>query len=226
MSVPTTTPAKSGGFRTAAATFLIGASIAVSAPAWAQGLFGPGRFTIEQTDDRFSTSPTTMVIGRNNRVTKKSPVGGIYISGQGLYLDPVVVKSRADGRLVRVGFVVENRTEIDTTYGSVNSLGSLRRVSFLVNGSQLIPATVTAADRQFSDSITYNSISNSASSGLSEGGMIYLKAEDMAVLANASTVAVQVEGTRQTWTIEAKDVSKPFLVNIRAFYLAQVSTGG
>jgi len=167
-----------------------------------------------------------MVIGRNNRVTKKSPVGGIYINAQGLYLNPVAVKSRADGRLVQLGFVVENRTEIDTTYGSVNSLGSLRRVRFLVNGSRLIPAPVSAADQRFSDAIAYNSISNSASSALSESGIIYLKAEDMAVLANASSVALQIEGSRQTWTIEAKDVAKPFLGNVRAFYIAQVSAGG
>lgn len=91
-------------FRASVASFLVAATIVVGTPALAQGMFGPGKFKVEQIDDRFSTSPTTMVIGHNNRVTKKSPAGGIYINSQGLYLNPVVVKSRADGKVVRIGF--------------------------------------------------------------------------------------------------------------------------
>lgn len=193
-----------------------------SSPGAAQGLFGPGKFRIEQTDDRFSTRPTTMVIGHNNRVTKKTPAGGIYINEQGLYLDPVVVKSRADGTVVRVGFMIENRTDVDTAYGSPNSLGLLSRVNFLIGGTRLIPGAVTAAEQRFADRTDYNSISGSASSGLTEGGMVYLAPSDMAALASATSVAIQIQGSRRSWTIEEKDVAKTFLANVRSFYEQQV----
>ena len=116
----------SRNLRTGVIAAALACAITFGPTAAAQGMFGPGKFKVEQTDDRFSTSPTTMTIGRNNRVTKKSPVGGIYIGSQGFYLDPVVVKSRGDGKVVQVGFAAENRTELDTTYGSPNSLGSLQ----------------------------------------------------------------------------------------------------
>ena len=216
---------RSGGnaFRAAAATFLVAATMAVSTPAMGQGMFGPGKFKIEHIDDRFSTSSTTMVIGHNNRVTKKSPVGGIYINSQGLYLNPVVVKSRVDGKVVRIGFIIENRTELDTTYGSPNSLGSLSRVGFLINGTLLIPGTVTAAEQRFADRIDYNTISRSASSRLNESGMVYLTPSDMAALAGATSVAIQVQGSARLWTIEDKDVAKTFIANVRAFYEQQVA---
>jgi len=220
-----TAPPVPGPWRMAMLLSAAAVSAGPFSPLSAQGLFGPGKFKIEATDDRFSTSATTMVIGRNNRLTKKSPAGGIYINGQGLYLNPVAVKSR-DGNLVQIGFLVENQTDIDTNYGSPNSLGALRKVSFLVNGTKLIATPVTAADQRFSNAIAYNTITNSASSALSERGMIFLKTQDMAALANAATVAVQIEGTSQTWTVEAKDISKPFLANVRAFYATQVASGG
>lgn len=209
-------------FRSIAA-IVLASTLSLGTPVAAQGLFGPGKFKVEQTDDRFSTSPTTMFVGHNNRVTKKSPVGGIYMGSQGFYLDPVVVKSRADGKVTQVGFVVENRTELDTTYGSPNSLGSLQRVSFLVDGGRLIVATVSAPEQRFSDHVDYNTISRSASSGLNESGMVYIQLADMAALAQAKNVAIQVQGTSRSWTIEADDISKSFLQNIGTFYQQQVA---
>ncbi|WEK45846.1 MAG: hypothetical protein P0Y56_12530 [Candidatus Andeanibacterium colombiense] len=197
--------------------------LGVAAPAAGEGLFGPGKFTIAQTDDRFSTSPTTAIVGHNNRVTKKSPVGGFYIGPEGFYLDPMVIKTRADGKVVQTGFVVENRTDIDTLYGSPNNLGSLQRVGFLLDGGRLISVPVSAPEQRFSDRVDYNTITRSASSAVYERGMLYLQPADMAALAAAKSVAVQVQGSKQTWTIEERDISKSFLANIRAFYQQQIA---
>lgn len=52
------------------AIFLSAAALSLcvgTVPAQA-GLFGPGKFKVEQSDDRFSDTPTTMLTGRNNRV--------------------------------------------------------------------------------------------------------------------------------------------------------------
>lgn len=199
------------------------ASLGLATPAVGESLFGAGKFTIMHADDRFSSSPTTAVVGHNNRVTKKSPVGGFYIGPEGFYLDPLVIKGRADGKVVKVGFVVENRTEIDTLYGSPNSLGSLQKVGFLLGDGRLISVAVSAPEQRFSDRIDYNTVTRSASSAIHEGGMLYLEPADMAALTAATSVAVQVQGSKQTWTIEEKDISKSFLQNIRTFYQQQIA---
>ena len=99
-------------------------------------------------------------------------------------------------------------------------------MSFLIDGGRLIAARVSAPDQRFSDRIDYNTISRSASSALNESGMLYLQPADLAALAHAKSVAIQVQGSRQSWTIEEKDVSKSFLENIRAFYREQIAAAG
>jgi hypothetical protein len=165
-------------------------------------------------------------VGQNNRVTKKSPVGGFYIGSEGFYLNPIVVKTRADGRVVDVGFMVENRTSLDTMYGSPNSLGKLQKIGFLLDGGRLISVSVTQQEQRLSDRIDYNTITRSASSDLDERGTLYLAAADMAALVAARSVAVQVQGSRQTWTIEEKDISRSFLQNLRDFYQQQIAAPG
>jgi len=194
----------------------------VGSPAAAQSLFGPGKFKIVQSDDRFSNAPTTMTFGQNNRVTKKSPVGGIYMGSYGLYLDPLVIKSRSDGAIVQLGFAVRNSTMHDTTYGAPNRLGKIANVSFLVDDNRLITARVQASEQHFEDRIFYNSIDRSASSDIDETGMITLTRDDIEALAHAKSVAIKVVGSERSWTIEAGDVAKPFVQNIRTFYDQQV----
>lgn len=187
-------------------------------PASAQGLFGPGKFKIEQVDDRFSIEPTIMIMGRNNRISKKSPVGGIYTNAQGLYLEPLVIKSRADGTVVKIGFLFHNEATLDTTYGSPNSLGIPRTVSFLLNDSRLIAAPVTQGTKEFGEGMFYNSISNSASSSVRENGMVLLSSGDMAAIASATSVSIKIEGSTRSVIYESRDIAKTFLPNIASFY--------
>lgn len=207
--------------RSAISTAIIACMIAGASPATA-GLFGPGKFKVEQSDDRFSASPNTTWVGRNNRVTKRSPVGGTYIGSQGFYLNPFISRNRKDGTPVELGFMVENRTEIDTTFGSPNSLGRIERIAFLIDGSTLISAQVHASEERFGERTDYNSILESASSSLTENGVIFLSINEMIALAGARTVAIKIEGSRQSWTIEVDDVSGSFLNNIRQFFEGRI----
>lgn len=202
---------------------LFAGSMALTAPASAQGLFGPGKFKIEQTDDRFSDAPTVTFMGLNNRISKKSPAGGIYINGQGLYLEPLVMRNRADGKIARVGFFFHNETEIDTTYGSPNSIGAPQSIVFIIDGSKRVSASFVQGGAAFGDGIQYNSMSRSASSSLRETGLAYVSIEDMEAIAHAKSIAIKVEGSRRAATFDERDIAKTFLSNLAAFYAERVA---
>jgi hypothetical protein len=202
---------------------LFAGNMALTAPASAQGLFGPGKFKIEQTDDRFSDAPTITFMGLNNRISKKSPAGGIYINGQGLYLEPLVMRNRADGKIARVGFFFHNETEIDTTYGSPNSIGVPQNIVFLIDGSKRVSASLVQGGSAFGDGIQHNPISRSASSSLRETGLAYVSLEDMEAIAHARTIAIKIEGGRRATTFYEKDIAKTFLANLAMFYTDKVA---
>jgi hypothetical protein len=194
-----------------------GITIANAGLGSAQSMFGPGKFKIEQSDDRFSAGGTTTITGWNNKVSKKAPSGGMYVGSLGIYLEPTAVKSKADGRIISTGFIFHHETFYDTNYGSPNSLGVPQRVSFLLGDGRLISATINAGSKDFGDRISYNSISRSASAGIREMGIVQLSAGDMAALAAAQSVAIKIEGTQRSVTFEQKDVAKSFLANVSAF---------
>lgn len=82
----------------------------------------------------------------------------------------------------------------------------------------MIVGQVSAGAAATDDRITYNSISNSASSGVAESGYVYLTVSDMAAIAGATSVVVKVEGSIRSCTFEARDISKHFLPNVRTFF--------
>lgn len=181
-------------------------------------MFGPGKFTITKSDDRFKTDGLTSVVGRNNRVTNRSLVGGTYLDPHGLYLDPIVVQDRATGKTARIGFLLHNDVQQDNRGGDANSLGNPKSVSFLIDGGRLIQTSVTDAEQKFSGATSVVRMLNVVASEVSETAVVTLTPEDMAALAASKTVVVRVEGATHDWTIEAKQVSKNFLPNLAAFY--------
>src|SRR5690348_6948352 len=142
-------------------------AVSLAAPAQAQ-LFGSGKFKIEKSSDRFSTDGLGMIVGKNNRVSSKSPVGGVYIGPGGIYIEPEAQVAQADGSLARLLFLIHNETESDTLYGSPNRLGVLRQITFILDGGSPIAFPITNSDNQMSDAIQYNTITHSASSAISE----------------------------------------------------------
>ena len=191
----------------------------MAAPTQAQ-LFGPGKFKIERTADRFSTDGLATTICKNNRVSKKSPVGGVYIDAGGIYLEPQAEIRQSDGSLVRLGLLIHNETESETLYGSPNRLGVLQRVTFILDGGRPIAFPITNSDDVVSDSARYNTITHSASSAISERGLVALTREQFHQIANARTIAVKIEGSNRSVVYDERDVSKGFLPNLRTFEAA------
>jgi len=202
---------------------VIGALLFVMAPPAQAQLFGPGQFTIEKNIDRFSTDGIATMIGKNNRVSKKSPVGGVYVGPGGIYLEPEAELRQSDGSLARLGFLIHNETESDTLYGSPNALGSLRQITFILDGGGPVAFPITDSDEKVSGTAQYNTITHSASSGVSERGLVTLTREQFHEIANAQTIAVKIEGSTRSVVFNERDVSKSFLPNLRAFEAALVA---
>jgi hypothetical protein len=196
----------------------------LAAPASAQ-LFGTGKFKIEKSTDRFSTDGLGTIIGRNNRVSSKSPVGGVYIGPGGVYLEPEAQVRQSDGQLVRLAFLIHNETDSDTLYGSPNTLGLLRQITFILNGERPIVFAITNSDDKVSDAPRYNTITHSASSAISERGLVALTREQFHQIATAQTIAVKIEGSERSVVYNERDIAKGFLPNLRTFEAALPASG-
>lgn len=194
-------------------------ALLVAAPVQAQ-LFGSGKFKVEKSADRFSTDGLATIVGKNNRVSSKSPVGGVYIGPGGIYIEPEAEIRQSDGALVRLLFLIHNETESDTLYGSPNRLGLLRQITFIVDGGSPVAFPIGNADDKLSDSIQYNSITHSASSAISERGLVQLSPEQFRQIANARTIAVKIEGDERSVVYDERDIAKNFLANLRTFEAA------
>ena len=196
--------------------------VAQHVPASAQ-LFGLGKFKVDQSDDRFSTSGLMTYSGLNNRISKRSVVGGVHIDAKGMFVEPVTIKRKADGSIVGLSFFVHNETDYDTGYGTPNSIGTPQRITFLTDGGVPIALTISNANRKWGGVLSYNSISRSASSRITETGFAELTPAQFERIMGATSIAVKIEGSERSVVYEAKDISKTFLPNLKAFYTSSVA---
>ena len=187
------------------------------------GLFGPGKFTVEQSNDRFSSDGVTTYLGHNNRVSKKSVAGGIHVDDKGMYIEPLATRRKSDGSLVGVGFFIHNETDYDTGWGSPNRIGVPERITFIPNGGHPISAAITNGGSKWGDRNSYNSITNSASSPIQESGFADLSADQFQRIATATTIAVKVEGSERSAVYDERVIAKSFLPNLRTFYASVVT---
>lgn len=189
---------------------------AMASPLPAQ-LFGPGKFKVEQTDDRFSTDGLATYAGHNNRISKKSVAGGVHVDGKGMFVEPVAIKRKTDGAIVSVGFFVHNETDYDTTYGSPNNIGTPNRITFLPDDGQPISVPIGSGGSKWSDRVSYNTISKSASAEIQETGFAELPIEQFHRISRATRLAVKIEGSERSVVYEERDISKAFVTNLQVF---------
>lgn len=206
----------------AIASIIVGGFIHVASPASAQ-LFGLGKFKVSQTDDRFSTNGLTTYSGLNNRISKKSVAGGVHIDAKGMFVEPVAIKRKADSALIGLSFFVHNETDFDTGYGAPNSIGAPQRITFLVDGGAPIALAISNGNRKWSDVTSYNSVTRSASSRITETGFADLTTEQFKRIIGATTLAVKIEGSGRSVVYEAKDISKAFIPNLSGFYASYLA---
>jgi hypothetical protein len=181
------------------------------------GMFGPGRFEVVEADMRFSDTGNSIHTSRNNRVSSKSIAGGVHIDGSGVFINPVLTRS-SSGELLLLGFSIENMTSHDTAFGSPNRLGNIQRISFLVDGSNPIILNASSGSTDWSDVISYNTVTRSASSDIQESAMVSLGVEEYQRILRAREVAIQIQGSIRSVGYEYSDISNSFIPNLREFY--------
>jgi hypothetical protein len=188
------------------------------------GLFGLPKFKVEQSDDRFSTDGLTTYSGMWNRISKKSIAGGVHIDDRGVFVEPVAIKRKADNGLVALSLFIHNEMTEDTTgVSGLLSLGRPTRITFLTGEGQPIALEISRGTRNWSDVTAYNSITNTASTSVSETGFAEVTPEQYQRIMNAPQLLAKVEGDKRSMTYEAKDISKSFQANLKAFWDGYVS---
>lgn len=174
---------------------------------------GPA-YNVKQLDARFSESGNATYVAEGNRISKKSMAGGTHIDEKGLQINPVA-EVAPDGKLVSLYLALVNVTSRDTHMGAPNSIGTPRRIVFLIDGDLL--AINLRGEMRYADVIHSNAQTRGASVGIQETGMGPISAADFARIVNAETLAVRVEGSRRSHTYEAGDIDASFRENLRKF---------
>lgn len=192
---------------------LIGAILILPATANAQAFcFGLGKFKTEQSDDRFSTNPISMTVGKNNRISKKSVSGGVHIDCSGVFIEPFVGKKPATGEIVGVGLLIQNYNAFtDFTVRRANMLGNLKRVAFLLGDGTLIAADIGSPKIDFGGGY-------GGSQSVYETGVADLTHDQYVQIMSATSLAVRLEGDQSRVTYESRDISKHFQTNLQTFY--------
>lgn len=197
---------------------IVAAALAVTTVTPAQaGLFGLPKFKVERSDDRFSTDGLTTYSGHYNRISKKSLAGGVHIDDTGVFVEPIAIKRVADGSLVGLSFFIHNDASYSTDYGSPLTLGVPQRITFITGEGTPIALPIRRGDSRWSDVTTYNTITRSASSAVTETGFADLTVEQYQRIINATALAVKIEGDKRSMVYETKDIAKTFIPNLKTF---------
>ena len=182
------------------------------------GMFGAGEFTIVKADDRFSKSKNQIFTSANNRISTKSIAGGYHIDGSGVFINPVMTKTPDSSKILLLGLSIENMTFQSTAYGSPNTLGIIQRIAFLPDNNPPIVLNVHSGSVDWSDLVTYNSVSRSASTDIIESGIADLSLDDYKKILVAKSLAVKIQGSKRSMVYENDDIAASFIPNLKQFY--------
>ena len=206
--------------------FALAAALLISSVPAEAGLFGPPKFKVTQSDDRFSTDGSTTFTGFWNRISKKSVAGGVHIDTSGVFVEPLATKSRLTGEITSLHFFIHNELSEDSAgMGNLLALGELRQITFLADDGPPIALQIERSARDRIGPVTYNTISRMAEVSVSETGFASIQPGDFQRIMNARTLLAKVDGSQRSMTYEARDISKTFQQNLRAFWDGYVSTG-
>lgn len=192
----------------ALALFLLTASLS--------GCITPGQFEIYQPDTRFTKSDRQVFESKNNRISTRSFAGGIHIDTNGVYINPMAVVD-SSGKTLLLALRLENITDHNSSMGAPNSLGRPQAIHFNVDG-KLISLDISDGQKQFGDTIGFNSVANWASVSVAETGIASLTKEEFQQIINARVIAVKIDGTTRSATYEDAEIEASFRANLRTFY--------
>lgn len=202
---------------------LMAVAIALALPMPANaGMFGSPKFTMAQSDDRFSADGRTTYSSSGNRVSKRSIAGGTHIDKHGVFLDPMAVKDRSTGELRLLALSLVNETERMSSLGEPNAIGRPRRISIITGAGDPIVLEFGSADRKYGE-ISCNTLANGCSTPLLETGLAVLTIEQYRRLLTATALAIKLDGEDRSHVYETKDISPTFVANLKTFHDAYLA---
>lgn len=195
---------------------VLGSAALAATPAEA-GLFGSPKFTMSQSDDRFSADGRTVYSSDGNRISKRSIAGGTHIDRGGVYLNPMAVFDRTTGELTLLSLSFVNITERMSGLGEPNAIGRPVRVSFITGEGEPIVLPITSAERRYGE-VRCSPYVAGCNTPLLESGIATIRPEDYRRLMAATALAVKVDGSDRSHIYETRDIATTFIPNLRTFY--------
>lgn len=200
------------------ATLGVALSVLVMSPAYG-GIWGSPKFSISQSDDRFSADGSTTFSSKGNRVSKRSIAGGTHIDKQGVFLDPSVTIDTKTGELLRLSLLFMNLSQRQSGVGALNSIGRPSRVSFLTGEGNPI---VLPIEHARVDQGETNCDSAMCTTPILEDGVAVISVEQYRRLMSSTALVIKIEGADRSHVYEASDVAPSFISNLTMFYNAHV----
>lgn len=180
--------------------------------------FGPPKFKIKHSDDRFSATPSHHVVGQYNIVSKKQ-VGYVIAMGDGFYLDPVVITT---GNTKLLSLHVENNCTSHGNGGKWVCVGYPREVAFITGEGSPIVLPIERAKVDIGNAST-NSVTRETSVTIDESGFADLSPEQYERIMNAPQLAVKLTGDDKSLIFESKVIAKEFQANLKTFHAGYIA---
>ena len=173
-------------------------------------------FTIEPIGDKF-TNPNqpTGFVGAENRLSKKSSVGGIHIDNKGVYINPYVYKDDGGG-IIRVGFSVYH-----LNFGYEDLFRPIQSIVFLNQNGERVEINCKLLDVDV-DLGYYNTISRDLQGTASEYNDCVCNEKDFKKLVGSTSIEVKINGGEMSMVYETEKVLPLFLQNLKIFYNQQI----
>lgn len=209
--------------RTKITTGLIVMILAVASPVSA-GLFGAPKFTMSQSDDRFSADGRTTWSSKGNRISTRSIAGGRHIDSSGVFVNPAVVIDRNTGKVAQLSLVLLNLAERMSGIGAPNSFGRPERISIITGEGAPIVLPVIDGEQNYGET-SCSLYQIGCTTSLVETGIAPIRPDQYRRLISATVLAIKIEGSERSHVYETKDIDRSFIPNLAAFFEQHVAPG-
>jgi hypothetical protein len=169
---------------------------------------GPQDFTISKSDDRFDESTETALLADGCRISNTNPSGSNAGYGLGLFLDPNVYKDKVSGKVNSCSFSITNAYVVIPGAALAYTFGRIESVTFNVDGA-VISLKMTGRPDYFK-SLGGGSIRHDFAVGT-------LSEESMRKLIGAKSIALNINGTHQSRTLNDADIDPAWRDKLRRF---------
>lgn len=175
------------------------------------------KFTVTQSDNRFSADGSTTYSASGNRISRRSIAGGVHIDKSGVYLDPSVILEPTSHDVKIIVLHLLNVTDRYGIAGAPNSFGRPNRITFITGEGAPIILEFAQGRQTFGESnCRYGAMG--CITPITELGSAKIDARDYSRLITATALAIKVDGSERSHIYETADIAPSFIANLTSFY--------